>query len=267
MFVRFRRRSGASVRLVAIPYAGRGASAFCHFASFLPDDIDFAVVQLPGRENRIGESCFTSIVPLVDAVAEAFIRDLLVPEPLPYALFGHSLGGLVAFEVTRALRRRGAALPFEIFISGRPPPDHDGQPSGLHRLSEDAFREAMRELAGTPEEVLRNQDLMRILSPILRDDLEVCETYVFRSEAPLEIPLTVYGGIDDTSVPTAALPAWNRQTTRACRVRLVRGTHWFVNAEGSKGEGAFAQMFHDDLMRCVAHVKGDIATERPGEGP
>ncbi|MBI4363879.1 MAG: thioesterase [Candidatus Latescibacteria bacterium] len=251
------------MRLIALPYAGRGASAFGHFASFVPEGIELLAVQFPGREDRLAEPRFTSIDPLVAAVAEAFVRDLLHAEPLPYVLFGHSLGGLVAFELTRDLRRRGATLPIEVLISGRLPPDHDAPPLGLHRLPEDAFRRSMRELAGTPEEVLRNEDLMGILSPILRDDLEICETYVFRPEAPLEVPLTVYGGIDDASVPTEILPGWARQSRKECTVRPVQGTHWFVNSDGSKGERAFAKLFREDLVRCLARSRGGPPA-RPG---
>jgi surfactin synthase thioesterase subunit len=257
-FHRFRRSPETRLRLYALPYAGRGASAFSHFTSFLPDEIDFVVVQIPGRESRLGEPCFARLEPLVEALAEAMDGELSGQGTLPYVLFGHSLGGLIAHELARALRRRGARMPLELVVAGRLPPGAPVATTLLHLLPENAFRGAIRELAGTPEEVLQNEELMSIVSPILRADLAVCETYTFHPESPLATPITVYGGLHDVSVPTAVLPLWKEQTSGECRVRLIADTHWFVKP-GSPGTLEFEQRFRSDLVRCLGSVRASPA--------
>jgi surfactin synthase thioesterase subunit len=106
------------VRLCCLGHAGSDASAFYPWARELPADVDLCVVQLPGRENRLGEPALTRMGPLVDGLARAMSPLLGVP----YALFGHSMGATVGFELARALRRKGAPGPVRLFTAGRRAP-------------------------------------------------------------------------------------------------------------------------------------------------
>src|SRR5580765_133219 len=102
------------LRLFALPFAGGGASTFRQWPEGLPADIECCAVQLPGRETRYKEPGFVRMANLVAALAES-----LAPEfDRPFALFGHSMGALVAFELARELRRRRMRLPDVLFVSG-----------------------------------------------------------------------------------------------------------------------------------------------------
>ncbi|MGH6679076.1 MAG: thioesterase II family protein, partial [Bradyrhizobium sp.] len=111
-------RAHAAIQLVAFPHAGGGATAFYPLAGLLPEAIELRAVQLPGRETRLGEAPFTRLPPLIDALADALGDSLRVP----YALFGHSLGALIAFELAREFRRRRLPLPRTLIVSGRRAP-------------------------------------------------------------------------------------------------------------------------------------------------
>ncbi|HVE76616.1 MAG TPA: alpha/beta fold hydrolase, partial [Actinomycetota bacterium] len=169
----------ARVRLFGIPYAGGGASIFRPWAELLPAPVQLCPVQLPGREWRIKETPATRMDDLVGALAEAV-------DPytdLPFGLFGHSLGALVAFELARRLESEGKP-PVHLFVSGHRAPQIPTSDRKLHQVPDSLFLMELRRLQGTPEEVLQNPELMRLIAPVLRADFEMAETYEFK-EGPI----------------------------------------------------------------------------------
>ena len=145
----------------------------------MPEDVEVCLVQLPGRENLITERRFTSLLPLINAIAEA-----LGPYfNLPFAFFGHSMGAKTAFELARKLRRKKGVQPVHLFVSGSRPP-HIPEPRPLHLLPEQEFTKELRRFSGTPESVMQSRDLMEMYLPILRADFSIDETYVYSDALP-----------------------------------------------------------------------------------
>jgi medium-chain acyl-[acyl-carrier-protein] hydrolase len=221
-----RPRPRPSVRLFCFPYAGGGASVFRGWADGLPDSVEVCPVQLPGREARFREPAFTRLGPLTDAVAGA-LRPYL---DRPFALFGHSLGALVAFELARRLDRDGGPQPVRLFVSGCAAPSvpRGGRP--IHGLPDSAFRAELRRLNGTPAAVLDNAELMEILLPTLRADFALCETYAFAPRPPLTCPISCWGGLGDDTASRQDLDAWREQTAGPFRLRMLPGDHFFVRS-------------------------------------
>lgn len=220
----------ARLRLICLPYTGAGASLFRRWPELLPPDIEVCAVQLPGRENRRCEQSFTRIGPLVEALA-GVVRPLL---DKPYALFGHSLGALVAFELARRLRSRDLPEPIVLCVSACDAPQGrtaETEPA-IHVLPDAAVIEHVRRLGGTPEEVLGNAGLMRALLPAIRADLAVLETYTYEHEEPLTCPIAVFSGAEDRAIGSADLAAWQEQTRGHCPVRLLPGDHFFMQDPG-----------------------------------
>ncbi len=217
----------ARLRLFCFPYAGGGASAYRGWGAALPADVEVCPVQLPGRESRLRDAPFTDLVPLVQAIA-----DVLPPYfDLPFAFFGHSMGGLISFELTRELRRRGgAAQPFHLFVSGRRSPECPPREEPIHDLPEPEFIAKLRELNGTPEEVLQHAELMRLLIPILRADFAINERYVYEPEPPLAIGISAFGGLGDVEVTREDIALWEKQTRGRFRMRMLPGDHFFLHS-------------------------------------
>lgn len=214
----------ARLRLFCFPYAGGGASLFREWADEVPGNVDVCPVQLPGRERRMAEDPFTRMEPLREALAEG-LRPLL---DLPFAFFGHSMGALIAFEVARELRRSGGPQPTRLFASGcRAPHLPEIQPP-THHLPEAAFLEEIRRMGGMPRELLDAPELLELLLPVLRADMELCETYEHAPGPTLECPVTVFGGQEDPEVPAGDLDSWSELTTGECRVQLFPGDHFFL---------------------------------------
>lgn len=214
-------------RLFCFPHAGGGASFFRQWWRSLPGIVEVCPVQLPGREERLAEAPFTRLEPLLDALAEAIVPFLDVP----YALFGHSNGALIGFELTRLLRRRGVRPPSLLFVSACAAPDWPDPDPPLHELSNPALISNLRGFRGTPPEFFEDPEVMELLLPAVRADLEVNETYEYSHELPLECPITVLGGRDDTKTDRRALDAWCTHTSRECNVHVFAGGHFYLKTD------------------------------------
>jgi medium-chain acyl-[acyl-carrier-protein] hydrolase len=218
----------ARLRLIGVPYAGSGASAFAMWPRALPADVEMCAVQMPGREARLGEPPLTRWDDVIDRLAEA-----LLPwtQQGPFALFGHSLGAMVAFEIARRWRRDRRPGPDHLFVSGCRAPHLPLDDPPTHTLPHEKFVHAVRRLRGTPEEVLDCADLLDTFLPALRADFTLWETYVYRDDEPLGVPISAYGGIEDEHADASTLQAWRAQTTSAFRQVMFPGSHFFVNAD------------------------------------
>jgi len=213
----------APLRLFCFPPAGAGAFLFRPWLTYSSAEIELFAIQLPGREHRLKEPCFTELEPLIKSLTEAIIPDL---ESEKFAFFGHSMGALIAFELTRELRRQGSVLPEHLFVCGRRAPqipiDHP-----LHTQPDSILIEALRQYGGTPEAVLQNEDLMELFLPIFRSDLRVNETYQYLSEPPLDLPIAMFGGMNDPVATPEQFEQWNQQTSETFELEWFHGGHMF----------------------------------------
>jgi medium-chain acyl-[acyl-carrier-protein] hydrolase len=226
---RYRRLDGglAPVRLFCFPYAGGGASVYRDWADTLaPSGIDVVAVQLPGREDRFCEPAFSRIEPLCEAVIQR-LQPLL---DRPFALFGHSMGAIIAYELARRFEEAGPKVTHLIVSGQRAPQVSLGRPVCFD-LPTEAFHARLRELNGTPEAVLRDPEMMSLFSPLLRSDFELCETYPREQRPPLDCPITVLGGRDDSETDRAHLEAWRTSTRGAFRLEWLAGDHFFVQSK------------------------------------
>jgi medium-chain acyl-[acyl-carrier-protein] hydrolase len=223
-------RSAAQRRLFCVPFAGGGVSMFAPWWRELPADLDVVGVQLPGREARLREPLLTSI----GAMAAAAYRAIQPVREQPYALFGHSMGALVAFELARLLERDGGASPSRLFVSSRRAPDEPDPMPPVQHLPDATFIAQLQSRFGAiPDAVLQDQELLAMMLPVLRADVTAVEDYCAEPGAVVRCPISAYGGADDTSPSPAQLHGWSRMTSAACRVQTFAGGHFYVSAQRS----------------------------------
>jgi surfactin synthase thioesterase subunit len=223
----------ARVRLFCFPYAGGGAGIFRRWTP-LPPGLELCAVQLPGREDRYVEPACRTVTELLAPLTEA-VRPHL---DLPYAFFGHSMGALIAFELTRELRRQGAPLPGHLFVSARRAPHLPARKRALHALPDAEFDAELRALDGTPAAVLADRELMALMTPVLRADFAVCETYDPVDEPALDLPIHAYGGSEDSEATREELDGWRQHTSRFAGVRIFPGNHFYLQDQAPALVGA-----------------------------
>ncbi|MGW2557758.1 thioesterase II family protein [Streptomyces sp. NPDC001514] len=215
-------------KLYCFAHGGGSAAEYLRWARDLRGT-ELHAVQLPGRGSRAAEPVLTSM----DALVEAFLADVPLGGPAPYAFFGHSLGALVSYEITRALRAAGRRLPARLIVSGFPAPHLHRQRTAepLHRLPDTDLVEAVSRIhGGIPEEVLASSELRTLTATPLRADYQLLETYSWRAEDPLPVPVTVFGGRDDR-VTREQLEAWQDHTTAEVTVRQFPGGHFYLREQ------------------------------------
>ncbi len=220
-----RREPGAVMRMICFPYAGGAASIFRSWPERFPSGVELCAMEPPGRGLRFREQPMTALGPLVHHLVEALMPLL----DRHFVLFGHSLGGLIGFELARELRRRGGPMPAGLFISACAAPTLVRPEHPLHGLPDDQLIAELRTLNGTPRELLANRELMDMVLPILRADFQLFERYTHSFERPLECPMTVFGGMLDSVVPQEKLIPWRDETRGNFSLVMLPGDHFFLN--------------------------------------
>jgi len=235
----------AEMRLFCFPYSGAGSSLFAAWSRILPQAIDVCPVELPGRSTRLAEPPYRQMEPLIQAAANALLPYL----NKPFALFGHSLGALIAFELSRELQERCDIQPVHLFMSGHGAPQIPDPQPPIHNLPEPEFVEKLRALNGTPDAVFEHPELRALMLPILRADFELCETYVFTSTQPLQCPVTALGGCQDPYLDRNTLQAWAAQTTKRFSMHMFPGDHFYLQTS----QGALLELIARELNPHFAY--------------
>jgi surfactin synthase thioesterase subunit len=225
-------------RLYCVPFAGGGPSTYRLWPKCLPADVEVVAVVIPGRDPRVraasGEPVPASMAELIGPCV-AVIAEMQAADPLPFAFFGHSMGALVAYELTVAME--AAAMdaprrPSHLFVSGRRAPDERHEGKVIHGLPDDEFLDAMqRRYNAVPDAVRREPELLALFLPGLRADVQVFETYAPLTDRRVQCPVRVYGGADDHQPTPDALPGWQRVAEREVSVRVFPGGHFYLNDE------------------------------------
>jgi medium-chain acyl-[acyl-carrier-protein] hydrolase len=233
------------IRLFCFPNAGGGVSTLHNWLRQMPAGIHVCPIQLPGRENRRTEAPFTQLSLLAPMLADALEPEINVQ----YALFGHSLGAIVAFEVARELRRRGAPLPRHLFVAARKAPSLSDPVLKVGEMPEAQLIASLTSRYNAiPEAILADKELLALFMPVLRADLEMMETYEFIDGDPLDCPISAFGGLEDAGNPQAQIERWRSFTTAAFSLRMYPGGHFFPRTS----QQAFAAAIGRDLAPYIA---------------
>jgi medium-chain acyl-[acyl-carrier-protein] hydrolase len=216
--------SSASRQLFCFSHAGGGPSFYRPWSACLQPETAVRRVLLPGREGRLDEPPFRHIADLVDPLCAALEPAL----DQPCALFGHSMGAVVAYEVARRCSASGAPAPSCLIVSGRKAPGLPASHRRLSALPDDEFVAEVARLNGIPREVLGEPELLAMMLPALRADYELAETYEPLPGSHLSCPVVAYMSTSDTEVEYAEMLAWRKVTTGAFSVRVFRGDHFYL---------------------------------------
>ncbi|WP_103538051.1 MULTISPECIES: thioesterase II family protein [unclassified Streptomyces] len=235
-FRRFRRVARPRLRLVCLPHAGGSASTFRSWPQWLPEDVEVLAVNLPGRQDRLGEDCVSDMDRLADGVAEA----LLPLSGEPFALFGHSMGASVAFEVAHRLEQRYGTVAATLIVSGQQPPARY-RVNEAHLGGDPGLLAEVRRLGGEGAAFLDSPEMRELLMPAIRGDFALMGAYRPDPSLRIAAPVDAWVGDADVDVTVEETRAWAEVTTGPFAYRVFSGDHFYLNAQSAEFTGALLE--------------------------
>jgi medium-chain acyl-[acyl-carrier-protein] hydrolase len=220
--------------LICLAHAGAGASTYYSWAPKLQSfGIELRAVQYPGREDRWKHPALTSVAQMVGALLAEWP---LLSDGAPCAIFGHSMGALLAHELMLALAARGVPRrPQRLFLSGRTPPLTPPKHPPIHHLPDAEFIQAIAErFRILPPEILESPEMLELVTPILRADIKMVEIHPRRDPPPMDTPLSVFWGTKDAWTTEPEMAGWGRYTTGDFKMHAIEGDHFFHKDAGDE---------------------------------
>ncbi|MCX4669941.1 alpha/beta fold hydrolase [Streptomyces sp. NBC_01381] len=242
---RYRPAPNARARLLCLPHAGGSAPFYLPFARSIGPEVEVLAVQYPGRHDRFDEPGVDSIGGLADA---------LLAEALPYgdrplAIFGHSMGAMIAFELALRLEEKGAG-PLVVFASGRRAPSRRrADDSPVHLRDEEGLIAELRALNGTDTRVFEDKDLLRMALPAIRNDYKAAETYRYVPGPPLAAPVRGHVGDDDPRATLDEVRSWSEHTDGGFELRTYPGGHFYLSDQMQVVAAAVREQISDLLAQ------------------
>jgi medium-chain acyl-[acyl-carrier-protein] hydrolase len=224
-FVRPLPKPGADLRLFLFPYAGAGPAVFGKWIMELPEHIEGIIAHFPGRGSRHKEPPINDIFRLAERLSQS-IQSLL---DKPFALFGHSFGAFVAFELARQMHRQQLREPEILFVSGCGAPQMPDPHPPTSMLSDDQFLETLAGMGGIDSELLRQPEMLQLLMPMIRADFKALESYHYDPNVPpVRCPIMAFGGLADGRVSPEQLEGWAVQTRSYFKSQYFPEDHFFI---------------------------------------
>ena len=227
--------NAARIRLFILPFAGGGAAQFQALCQAAPDWIDVQPVQLPGRENRLFEPAVSDLPQLVEELR----REVLPYLDMPYALLGYSMGARLSLGLVHALAAARQPLPFQLIVAANPAPALPPRIPDVTSLDSKAFWELIAGYDGTPDEVLRDDELKKLVEPTLRADFYISRQRVGRNETQPDVPILAIAGQNDPYAAPGDMQFWRDETGGPFRLEVIDGGHFFLHTH------------LDDFTSCV----------------
>jgi surfactin synthase thioesterase subunit len=243
---RYRPARNATARLVCLPHAGGSASFFLPVAAALSPGVDVVAIQYPGRQDRRTERPIDDMAVLADRIHAILRRQ---PE-MPLTLYGHSMGAVIGFEVTRRLEAEGHG-PVRLFASGRRAPS-TYRNEAIHLRDDAGIIAEVRKMSGTASSVLGDDEIMRAALPALRADYRATERYTCPPEVTVNCPITALVGDNDSKTTVDEAKAWATQTTGSFDLHVFAGGHFFLTDHAEEIIKILSQHLRTDRVRTNA---------------
>lgn len=223
-----RPRPLSEIRLFCLPFAGGSALLYRDWSALLPRSIEIYPVQLPGRMARLNEPAFDDAY----CAADALTNILACYQDKPYALFGHSMGALLCYEISRSMQRRNLPLPVRLFLSAHRAPDLAACEPPFYDLDEAVLLARVQQFGGPALRLADNPELIQMVVPTLRADLKLCQTYLYQTNRfRLPLPMTLFAGDNDLLAPPDSVWRWSMQTSQDVSRHLITGDHFFLQTQ------------------------------------
>lgn len=240
-----------SISLLCLPCAGASVAMYRRWRSLLPDWIRVVPIELPGRGARFNEKFILNFDDLVESLCRGQAKNLTGS----YALFGHSMGALLAYGMAHYLRSYSMVMPSMIFASGSAAPSRRDLDRYSH-VDDAALIADLHKKGGTPEEAFDSQDLMRIILDVLSADYQLCRSFQYHQTSPLSLPIHVYAGAEDC-IDNDQLTPWQHESERPISLTWFNGGHFFIRDQEN--------LVLQSIVRHLLHQFSNVADATPAK--
>lgn len=221
------------IRIIALPFAGGNRFSFNDIEKHISKKVEWITLELPGRGSRFKEGLLTDVNDMVADLLQKIIPH--ITEGGDYIIYGHSLGTLLGYELTKKIIEKDLKQPSCLFFTGRGAPGYERCSKKRSALPKDEFWEEINKIGGLPSDIFEHKDLLDMYYPILRSDFQAVEEYKFQeAEKQFSIPLHIcmgeeeIGKEDDDKTPLESMKAWKNETNSPCTFDLLKGDHFFI---------------------------------------
>lgn len=228
---RYHPADDSAVRLLCLPHAGGSASFYFPVSQALSPRVEVLAAQYPGRQDRLREPCVDNIPELADRLLPLLLEEWT---DRPLALFGHSMGASLAFELAGLLEQRAGVVPVMLFASGRRAPSRFKVEDDVHRRGDDALLAEIKRLAGTDSRILGDDEVLRMVLPAIRSDYRAAELYRPERVHRVSCPVTALVGDDDPKAPLDDVRAWQEHTSGAFSMEVYPGGHFYLTEQAPR---------------------------------
>ena len=211
-----------AMRMFCLPFAGGNKYAYQSYAQLAPSFMKVTPLELPGRGRRADEPLLTNIQAMADDVFQQIRYQL----NLPYVLYGHSMGGLLAYLLTKKIISTSCYPPSHLFVTGCAAPSVR-EKSAMHKLPKHDFLQELKHLGGCPDEILNSPDSMNFFEPVIRADFQAVEQYEYLDTTPFDVPITAMFGMSER-VLDVEMTSWQKETTEDVDIIRMHGNHFFI---------------------------------------
>lgn len=218
------------IKLICLPYAGGSATVYFKWRKLITETIQIEPVELAGRGKRFKQPFYNDVNEAVDDITKSVYENI---SNSPYAVFGHSMGSLLAYELVNKLVKLGCREPEHIFFSGRCPPHIVKNGAKLHLLPDEEFKECILGIGGTSKEIFESTELCNIFIPVLKADYKIVEEYVYTPDRDYRFscPITALSGSDDEGTTFDEMLEWKKYTNNEFNCCQFNGGHFFIHSQ------------------------------------
>jgi external thioesterase TEII len=213
------------INIICLPFAGGNKYSYRAYSGFRNALLNFITLEYPGRGARIKEDLILNLEDLVD---DLYSQCFALVSEGNYALYGHSMGGLISYLLTKKILANNLSAPKHLFITGTVGPS---APVRLEKkrslLGKKEFLQEIKDFGGMPDEILKNEELLDFFEPILRADFTLSESYRHQETSPIDVPITVITG-DQEDMAIDEIKTWQRESTQPVDFSVLSGGHFFI---------------------------------------
>ena len=237
-YLAYDKKPYARIRLFCFHHSGGAASMYYPWIKGLSSNIELIAIQLPGREGRFTEPLTDNLTEILGILTEGFNSY----QDKPFFIFGHSLGGLLAYQFTKSLYQRYSFLPKKLIVSATKAPHLPFRMKHMSKLDGEALIEELKVYSGIDENILNDNELLQIFLPIIKSDFSISETYRHKNSCPLSCDILALSGKDDKTVSEREAQAWSEYTSGKFKHLSFSGGHFFIKEH------------HEEILKLINQI-------------